>query len=208
MTLPRATISSWFLLALVLTQAGFCQGTSGKTIAVLPFVIDHLSTENGMRLRQDFSLELGQTGSFSIQPLTATRSLLEEAGLKKIDDCTTPPCLAQLGKILGVDGVVFVSGSRLADNLTFQVRCVNASDASVIYDHKSEYQGVPDSLLTAVVGEQARRLAGVEWKTGARWYVVAAVVVVSVAVLYGIYELLAPSSSTQSQSPGTAPSPQ
>jgi TolB-like protein len=196
-----------FLLALVQTSGGICQETERERLAILPFTTEGLSPEQGVQLRQSFAEALGGTTRFNILPLVAMRSILEEAGVKKTDDCTTLPCLAQLGKILGVDRVASVTVGHPGEGFALHIRLVDASDASLLYDEAVNYPGTYNDLLSVFMPEQGRKLGATEFGTGTRWYVIAAALIVGGGLIYWIYTTFAATSSTQSQSTGPIPSP-
>jgi len=195
------------LLALLQTSAGICQEAERERLAILPFGIQGLSPEEGVQLRQNFAEALGESMRFNILPLVAMRSILEEAGLKKIDDCSTLPCLAQLGTILGVDKVASVTVAHLGQGFALHIQLVDASDASLQYDERVDYPGAFNNLLSVVMPEQGRKLGGAEFGTGTRWYVIAAAVLVGAGLIYWIYTTFASTSSTQTQFAGPAPAP-
>jgi TolB-like protein len=200
----------WFclLLALVQSSAGICQETERERLAILPFTTEGLSPEQGIQLRQSFAEALVETRHFNILPLVAMKSILDDAGVKKIDDCTTLPCLAQLGKILGVDKVTSVTVAHQGEAFALHIQLVDASDASLLYNQTVDYPGTYNDLVSVVMPEQGRKLGTTEFGTGIRWYVVAAAVIAGAGIIYWIYSTFASTSSTQSQSTVPITSPQ
>jgi TolB-like protein len=174
-------------------------------LAVLPFEIEGLSPEEGVQVRQQFVQALQESMRYNILPLAAMRSILEEAGLKRIETCNTPPCLAQLGKILGVEKVVYGKVARQASGFALRIQLLDASDASRMYDESLNYAGEFSGLLAVAAPEQGRKLGGAQFGTGLRWYVITAAVLVGVGVIYWIYTTFASTSSTQTELTGPAP---
>jgi hypothetical protein len=201
-----AKTSVCLLLALLQTSVGICQDREPERLAVLPFEVQGLSPEEGAQLRQQFVEGLRESRRFNILPAPAMSSILEEAGLKNIESCNTLPCLAQLGKILGVEKVVYAKVDRQASGFALRVQLVDASDASLLYDESVNYPGEFSGLLSVIAPEQGRKLSGAQFRgPGLRWYVIAAAVLVGVGVIYWIYTTFASTSSTQTDLTGPAP---
>jgi hypothetical protein len=200
-------ILTCLLLVLAQTTIGIGQDEQRERLAVLPFEVVDLPPDQGVQLREQFIEGLRESARYDILPTAATSSLLEDAGLKKIETCNSLPCLAQLGKILGVEKVVYVKVVRRAQAFALHVELVDASDASLLYEESANYPGEFSRLMSLGAPEQGRKLGEAQFGTGLRWYVIAAAVLVGAGVIYWIYTTFASTSSTQTQLTGPAPAP-
>ena len=207
-------IVAGLLLALFLSSIGICQDArvvklSGdeERVAVLPLGTQGLSSDQARLLWQRFADALGESGRFNVLPENAMASIFEASGLKKIDSCTSLPCLAQLGKILGVVKIVRVDALHLEERYVLHIQLVDASDATLLHDEKVDFTGYFNDLLSVVVPEQANKLTTARLGTGIQWYYIAGAVLVGVGVIYWIYTTFASSSNSQTQIAAPTPGP-
>lgn len=182
------------LLVLLQMSAGIGQSTqtagsrsSVEKLAVLPFEIQGLSTEEGLQLTQRFADVFAESKRFDVMPQDTMRNIFAEAGTK-LEGCNYSYCIADLGKVLGVQKVVHVNATRRGKLYVLHIRLVNAADAALLYDERVEHSGEFNVLLSDVIAEQARKLSGARLETGTRWYIIAAAIVVVVGAIYWIYK--------------------
>ena len=203
-----AVIFAVFLLPLLWASPAVCQGTERERLAILSFAVDSLSPAQAAQLRQNYVDALNQTKRFNILPFVAMESILDDAGMRKTDDCTTRPCLAQLGKILAVDKVLSVRVAQTVEGFSLQIQLVEASDASLDYEVKSDYHGTFKELASVEMPNQGRTLGTTKFGKGVRWYVIAGAAVVGLGIIYWLYTTFTSVNTSQSQSSGPISSPQ
>ncbi|MDP2885195.1 MAG: hypothetical protein Q8P51_09280 [Ignavibacteria bacterium] len=163
-------------------------GRGQEVVAVLPFDLRGISVEDGVHLAEKFEQVLAaETSRFSILHPDTMKAIFVEAGIKNLEGCDYTYCLADMGKILGVQKVVHVSASRRGKLYVLNVRLVNVADASLLYAERVDFSGDLSVLTSEVIPEQARKLGGARLDSGARWYYVAAAILLGVGVIYWIY---------------------
>jgi hypothetical protein len=177
----------------VLTSIGFSSPRfrsmpeSPEKTALLPFEVHGLPAEEGLRLTQSFRDALAKSKRFDVMHPDTMMSILTEAGVKNLDECNYSYCLADVGKVLGVEKVLHASVTRRGRLYVLRVRLVNVADAQIVYDEKAEHSGEFATLAADIVPEQARRLTEPRIETSTKWYVIAAAVLVGVGAIYWIY---------------------
>ena len=171
---------------------------NGELVAVLPFEIHGISPQDGATLRKNFADGLSEPKRFSIMPDNMMANNLERSGITAIDSCNTPPCIAQLGKILNVDKVVHVIADRWDQRTMLHIRLVRSSDAALLYDERVDYSGEFNSMLTGVTIEQGRKLSSAFLDKQPNWYLIGAAVLIGVGLISWIFTTWGASSTTQS----------
>jgi hypothetical protein len=171
---------------------------NAELLAVLPFEIHGLSPQDGANLRHNFGVGLSDSRRFSIMPDVMMTNKLEQSGITKIDSCNTPPCIAQLGKILNVDKVVHVLADRWDQRTMLHIRLIRSSDGALLYDERIDYSGEFNTVLTSVSVEQGRKLSAAFLDKQPNWYLITAAVLIGVGLIYWIFTTWAASSTTQS----------
>jgi hypothetical protein len=156
-------------------------------VALLPFEVQGLAAEDGVQLTRIFRESLVRSNAFEVMHPDTMMSLFTEAEVTNLEGCNYSYCLADLGKILGVEKVIHVNVTRRGKLYVLRVRLVNSADASIVYDQRAEYSGEFSMLASDVVPAQANRLAETKLETGTRWYVIAAAVILGVGAIYWIY---------------------
>ena len=194
-----------FLLIALRSDNGVCQSTDRERLAILPFGLKGLTAEEGLQLRQRFAEGLDESMRFENISLASIRNRLDEAGLKNIDSCTTFPCLAELGKLLTAEKVVYVSATRQEKRSVLHIQVVRSSDAALLYDERVDHTGEFSSLLSDVMLTQGQKLGKAYLDRDTPWYYVAGAVVVGIGLIYWIFTSWGTSSSSDNQG-GTPPS--
>ena len=156
-------------------------------VALLPFEVQGLSVEEGFQLTRIFRETFARSKSFDLMHPDSMMSIFNEAGMTSLEGCNYSYCIADLGKILGVEKVIHVNVTRRGKFYTIRLRVVNSSDAEIVYDKRAEHSGNYSTLTSDVVPEQAKRLAETRLETGTRWYVIAAAILIGVGAIYWIY---------------------
>ena len=189
------TIALSSLCILFQTSVGICQystmsrsSADQERLVILPFETRGLSAEDGTLLKQRFTEALAESNRFDIMPDNVLRNDLEQAGLTKIDSCNTPPCLAQLGKILNVAKIVHVRVDRWEQRYILQIRLVSSSDGALLYNERVDFTGEFSTLLSDNVVEQGRRLGAAFLDKPTNWYLIAAAVLVGVGIIYYLFK--------------------
>jgi hypothetical protein len=198
-----------FLLVVLQLSAGFSQttlsaGSSGdqERLGLLPFETRGFSSEDGVRLRQSFATGLAESKRFDVMSDMVLKNNLEQAGLKNIDSCNTPPCLAQLGNVLNVEKVVHVQAERWEQRSMLHIRLVRSSDAALLYDERVDYSGDLGTLVAAIAPEQGRKLAAAFLDKKPNWILIGAAVLVGMGLIYWLFTTFG---STDSSLPQTSP---
>jgi TolB-like protein len=157
MTLPFFRTSTVVALIVLSALTGFSQtGSPGisrdhrERLAILPFTLHGLSSEEGLQLRQRFTDALGEGDRFQV--------ILADS-LKGTDGPSDPQFLAKAGKLIGVQKVVHVDAVRREKHYVLRVRLVNVNDAALLYAERIDYMGEYASLLSDIIPEQARKLS-------------------------------------------------
>lgn len=179
-----------------------------EKIAVLPFEIQGISVEEGLKLTQCFGEALSKSKRFEVMHPDTMMNIFAEAGVKTLEGCNYSYCLADLGKVLGVQKVIHASAARRGKLYVLRIRLVNVADAQIVYDEKVEHSGEFTTLAGDVVPEQARRLAEPQLETGTKWYFIAAAILVGVGAIYMIYRTFNKNLGEESSDSGAPPTPQ
>lgn len=185
-----------------------CQETDKERLVVFPFEIRGLSAEDGLRLKQEFTKILSESGRFDVMPDNVLRNNLDLAGLGRMDSCNTLPCLAQLGKILSVGKVVHVSVDQWKERYVLHIRLVRSDDAALLYDERVDYAGEFENLRSVTIPDQARKLSAAYLDRQANWYLITAAIIIGIGLIYWLYATLTSTSSSEGGSPNSIPSPQ
>ena len=156
MTISLSRTSTIILLMAFSAITGFSQTESAadahshrEKLAVLPFVLHGLSSEEGLQLTHRFAEVLGESDRFEVILADSMNGGEETSDLRS---------LAVLGKVLGVGKVVHVDVVKREKFTALRIRLVNVSDAALLYAERADYSGEFGSFLSDVIPEQARKL--------------------------------------------------
>ncbi|MEK9137492.1 MAG: hypothetical protein AAB393_10250 [Bacteroidota bacterium] len=178
-----------------------------ENVAVLPFEIHGLTADEGASLAQTLREALTQSKRYNVMQVDTMMGIFAEAGIKNLESCNYSYCLADLGKVLGVQKVVHASLTRRGKLYSLRIRLLNVADATMTYDEKAEHSGEFEALLTEIVPAQARKLTETRFETETKWYVYAAAVLVGVGAIYWIYRSFSKDAGEEDSGTGP-PSPQ
>ncbi len=155
-------------------------------VAVMPFEIHGLSSEESDLLRSEFLKSLRSTDRFAIMSDDSMWTILKEANMSNIEQCTYSPCIADVGKILGVERVFHVAVSRRGKLYTARVRVVGSENADILLDATKQHSGEFEPLLTTVLPDLARdtqEARPASWRKY-KWYIVGGAVLVLGTAMY------------------------
>jgi TolB-like protein len=120
-----------------------------ETLAVLPFELHNVSSEEGLILTRRFAEVVREANRFDVM---LTDSVVESESMKDAR------ALAERGRALGVRKIVHVSVVHREKLYIFQIRLVNVNDATLLYAERVDHKGEFGSFLSDVIPEQARKL--------------------------------------------------
>lgn len=102
--------------------------------------------------------QLHQTGHFQILERSKMESILKELGFQQSGFCDDSKCKAQIGKLLGVDGLVIGSISRLDTVYTLSIRVLNVEKGLIIRDEFQDCECPLKEVLIQVTPNLVARL--------------------------------------------------
>jgi hypothetical protein len=102
--------------------------------------------------------QLLQTGHFQVLERSKMESLLKELGFQQSLYCDDSKCTAQIGKLLGVDGLVTGSVSRLDTIYTLSIRVLNVEKGYIIREEFQDCECPLKDVLTKVTPQLVARL--------------------------------------------------
>lgn len=164
------------------------QPESKERIAVLPFEQKGLSNEETATLTKRLAELLQSTGRFEVMPKDEMLRLFAEAEFKNLESCTYSYCLADAGKVLGVQKVMHGSISRRGKLYTLHLRLIDVRSGEIVHDRKSEYSGEFDQLVSEALPGEAKAASEYSLESNTKWYIVTAAIVVTVGAIYSIYK--------------------
>lgn len=102
--------------------------------------------------------QLHQTGHFQILERAKMESVLKELGFQQSAFCDDSKCKAQIGKLLGVDGLVTGSVSRFDTLYTLSIRVLNVEKGVIIREEFQDCECPLKEILTRVTPQLVTRL--------------------------------------------------
>lgn len=181
---------------------------SSERWALLPFRGVNITEDQQAAVTRTFEDTLRSLRRAFILPQDQIRALLADANVINLQTCDYSLCLADIGKILGVQCVVFGTVNRKGALYTVRIRVIASSDAAIVYDHSDEFSGEFSDLLATHLPKRARDIADTELSTGTKWYVVAAAVAVFTGAAYWIYRSFARETGSENSGGGSPPNTQ
>lgn len=174
-----------------------------EKVALLPFEQKGLSNEETALLTKKFAELLQSSGKFEVMPHDEMLRLIAEADFN-LETCTYSYCLADAGKVLGVQKVMHGSITRRGKLYTLHLRLIDVRNAQIVLDRKPEHSGEFDQLVSEMLPEEARAASEYSLVPDTKWYVVAAAIVVTVGAIYSIYRAF--NKTAASEATGDGPS--
>lgn len=185
------TIAAFFAVFLpcqqFLAETAFAlQSPQLPTVAVMPFEIHGLSEDESGLVRSEFLKAVRATDRFAIMSDDTMWSILQEANMTDLDECTYSHCIADVGKVLGVERVLHVAVMRRGKLYTVRVRVINSSNSEILLDKKREHSGEFEPLISSVLPEMAQEMRDAKpgsWQKY-KWYAVGGAVLVLGTAIY------------------------
>lgn len=174
------------------------QDPSPPVVAVMPFETHGLSEDESGLLRTEFLKELRSSGRFSVMSDDSMWSILKEANMTNLEQCTYSHCIAEVGKVLGVERVYHFSATRRGKLYTMRARVISSSTSDILLDRAKEHSGEFEPLLTSAIPDMVREMQEAkpsQWQKY-KWYVVGGVVLALGTAIYFINRSLIRSSAS------------
>lgn len=184
----------WLLLTVIQIGQAFSfhlpQTTPQTQVAILPFLAKGIPKEDVIVLEAKFREALAETKRFNIMSESEMSSILLEANVSELDDCTYSYCIAHLGKILGVQRVFHAGISRQGRLYTVQVRIVDVLTEKIIYTETQEHSGAIEPLISDVIPAMARRAGEprIQSSNLTRWYLIGAAAIGFGTAMYFLHK--------------------
>lgn len=110
----------------------------------------------GDRLRA----ELLATGAVRVMERSQMDQILQEQAFQQSGACEGGECAVLIGKLLAVDRMVVGSVGRIGELYTVQTRILDVATGEIVFGANQDHAGRIEDLLSKVVPDLARRLAG------------------------------------------------
>lgn len=110
----------------------------------------------GDRLRA----ELLATGAVRVMERSQMDQILKEQAFQQSGACEGGECAVQIGKLLAVDRMIVGSVGRIGELYTVQTRILDVGTGEIVFGANQDHAGRIEDLLSKVVPDLARRLAG------------------------------------------------
>lgn len=128
------------------------------TVAVLPFQPMGVDSTQCQILSETLSYELLKTGRVRVMERSQIRSVLAEQGFSQSGACDATECALQVGRLLGVEGVVLGSVGKIGNTYALNLRQVSMSTGEIISISSQRTTGEMERLLERSVPSAAREL--------------------------------------------------
>lgn len=102
--------------------------------------------------------QLVQTGEFQVLERSKMEALLKEQGFQQSVFCDDAKCKAQIGKLLGVEGLVTGSVSRLDTVYILNIRVMDVERGTIIREEFQDCECTLKDVLTQVTPQLVARL--------------------------------------------------
>jgi sugar lactone lactonase YvrE len=148
-------------LGLWIVLAGLClpEASAKPSIAILELdAKGGITSDEASIITDRLRAQLHQTGHFQILERAKMESLLKELGFQQSAFCDDSKCKAQIGKLLGVDGLVTGSVSRFDTLYTLSIRVLNVEKGVIIREEFQDCECPLKELLTQVTPQLVARL--------------------------------------------------
>lgn len=191
--LMAAVIGVIFLhLSGALSEAKGFAAENKSRIAIFPFSSREVPSDSVMQLRLKLAQALNSTGQFDVMSIEVMHSYLKEAGYTELEKCTLPPCVANFGKILGVERILYGEVNKGNPGYDLQVRVVHVEKGELIFEKLFHHSRSFDKFLAEIPLEVALALEKAEesLRGKKRLYLVGAVLVGIGASIYFLSKAL------------------
>jgi hypothetical protein len=190
----RITSSLVVALVLICSSAESLPVVEGAPwkVAVVPMSATLFTPDDSLMLLRKVREELAATNLYVVMPEEEMLRLLNEARFQDIRQCTYSHCLADLGRVVGVERVVQTIFMKRGKLYTFRLRVVNAMDAEILFDETVEHSGEYESFLNTAVPDLVKKsTAGrLQSSSSYKWYYIGAAVLGFGAAVYFLNKAL------------------
>lgn len=148
------------LLEFVLLTA-MCNAQSRKTVtlATMPLQASGLTAGEALLITSRLNSELVRLGMFRVVERARVDDLLKEMGFQQSGACDANECVAQVGRMLGVQYMVGGEVGRIGQSFALEVRMINVASGRVTQATSDIYQGPIEGLLE-IMRNVALKLVG------------------------------------------------
>lgn len=157
--LKSIRISLFLGLWIVLAGLSLPAASAKPSIAILELdAKGGITADEASIITDRLRAQLHQTGHFQILERSKMESVLKELGFQQSAFCDDSKCKAQIGKLLGVDGLVTGSVSRFDTLYTLSIRVLNVEKGVIIREEFQDCECPLKELLTQVTPQLVARL--------------------------------------------------
>lgn len=129
-------------------------------IAVNPFTPHGITQAEALSLTDVLQTHLARSGSFVIMERTEMDKVLKEQGFQQTGACSEQSCAVEMGQLLGVRYIVLGSIGLVGKTYTVHARLTDVRNGKIIRNVTELHKGSIDGLVTKIMPEVARKLAG------------------------------------------------
>lgn len=134
-------------LFMVFITACYAQKRNPITLATMPLQPKGVVNDEALMLTSRLNSELVRLGVFRVVERARVDELLKEMGFQQSGACDEDKCVAQVGKLLGVQYMVGGEIGLVGEAYTLEVRLINVSSGQIIRATSDTYQGPIEGLL-------------------------------------------------------------
>lgn len=190
---PRTSTFILLLVALSATSGTAQPAAVGNSpgdqerVALLPVDNHGFSSAEIALLSQGFADGLAESRRFHVMTDTILRSGLDQVRRAGLESCKTIVCLANIGKVLNAEKVVYIRAERWDQRYMLHIRMVRSSDAALLYDERVDFSGDIRAFSTSTSVEQGRKLASAFLDRKPNWILLCAVLIAGVGVICWLF---------------------
>jgi len=130
-----------------------------KNIAILNLDAYHISQPEVRALTNRLSIELFNTGRFSILERSQMDAILKEQGFQ-LSGCTSSECAIQAGQLLNVEQMVIGSISKIGEMFSVEVRLIDVETGKIIAVGVEDIEGGIEDVLTPGMNQVVWNMLG------------------------------------------------
>ncbi|MBC8402784.1 MAG: PEGA domain-containing protein [Candidatus Marinimicrobia bacterium] len=149
------------ILAFIVIMIGFLYSNPITTIAVLDLEARGMSTSEAAILTDRLRSTLIKVGQYTVVDRANMEEVLTEQGFQQTG-CTSDECVAEVGKLLGVQHMVSGSLGRFGKAYTIQLQILNVETGAIEQSSTYDYEGEIENLLKEGIQTALLRLLGLE----------------------------------------------
>jgi len=118
-----------------------------------------VSEDDALLLTDRLLVELARTGRFEVTERSRRDEILKEQAFQQTGACDEASCLAQIGKLLGVQKMVGGAVGKVGGTYTVSLRVVDVETGRIDQTAVKDFTGSVDYLLKSAMKEVAWELA-------------------------------------------------